>query len=266
MSHASSNSFNKAMVDVKNGFLRYPIWIHQAYHQLSAKYKRTVFGTLWISGNFLFMSFSVAFVFSSLFNHDLKVFLPFCLLGNLVGTSFVWIITEAPDLFMTNSPIIKNNALPFTTYAFEAVCKLLILFLHNLAVYFFVVIIFGIAPIPSWEAIISLILLPIMILPWGVLIGMISARYRDLRFLLPNLATLMFFLTPIYWMPDMLGERIYIAKLNPLYHMVSIVREPLLGRAPTMENWVYSIVFTLIGIALFLIFFPMFRKKIPFWV
>ena len=261
-----TNNFKKAFKDVVEGFKLYPIWTYQAYHLLVSKYKRTVLGTLWVSGNFLIMSLSISYVFGTIFNQPLKDFLPFCLMGNLVGGAIMWAVVEAPELYMSNSSLIRNNATPLSYYVYESVSKLLLLFAHNFAVYYLVVVAFGFAVIPRWEAIPGIILMTVILLPWGCLIGMVSARYRDLRFLLPNLSLFLFFITPIYWKPDMLGKRAFIAELNPLYHMISLIRSPILGTAPTMSDWLFSAGFAVIGLILWLVFFPTFRRRIAFWV
>lgn len=248
------------------GFNRHPIWLHQAYHNLTAKYKRTIFGTLWVTGSFLFTSISIAIVFSTIFGQNLREFLPYCLTGTLIASLFLSIITEGPELFMMNAPMIKNNAVPFTYYAFENLAKSTILFLHNLAVYYILMVIFQDLTIPNPLVVPGLILMVLIIFPWSMLVGMLAARFRDIRYLLPNFSTFLFFVTPIYWKPSALGERGAIAEFNPLYHMISILREPVLGRAPTLENWIWSVSIAALGIALWLLFFSWNRRKIPFWV
>ncbi|CAN1484367.1 hypothetical protein MCEMIH15_00004 [Caulobacteraceae bacterium] len=45
-----SGAMGKAFADLSNGLGLSHVWVHQAYHVISAKYKRTVLGSLWISG------------------------------------------------------------------------------------------------------------------------------------------------------------------------------------------------------------------------
>jgi ABC-2 type transport system permease protein/lipopolysaccharide transport system permease protein len=96
--------------------------------------------------------------------------------------------------------------------------------------------------------------------------GMMAARYRDLRFLLPSLSMLFFFLTPIYWQVNMLGPKAWIAKVNPLYNMVNLLRQPLLGTMADKDSWIYCICFCLLGFIGWLTVFSLFRRRIPFWV
>ncbi len=46
-----------------------------------------------------------------------------------------------------------------------------------------------------------------------------------------------FFLTPIFWMPNSLSHRPVFTVVNPFYHLIELVRAPLLGHEPTLLNW-----------------------------
>lgn len=257
---------SKVVKDLVNGWNLYPVWIHQAYHNLSSKYKRTILGTLWIAGNFVFTSLAITLVFGTIFHQDLKTFLPYSMLGNLVGSTCLWVFFEGPEMYIGYASIIKNHAYPFTYFSFESVTKVIFLFFHNLVVYYIFMAVSQNLVVPHWSAVPGLLVLTMALLTWGSVFGMLAARYRDLRFLLPSMATLLFFLTPIYWHMDLLGSRAWIATYNPLYNLVAIVREPLLGKLATMDNWIQSIGVTLLGFVVWLVFFGKFRRRIPFWV
>ena len=125
-------NLKKAFKDLAEGWRRYPIWIHQAYHALSSKYKRTIFGSLWLSANFLISSCSIAFVFGSLFKQDISKFISYGLLGNLFAGIILWIVTDAQEIFMNNGGLIKNKAIPCSYYVFEGAAKLMMIMLINL--------------------------------------------------------------------------------------------------------------------------------------
>lgn len=258
---------NKTIKDLISGAKLYPVWLHQAYHILSTKYKRTIFGTLWIAGNFVFTSLAITLVFGLLFKQDLKVFLPYAMLGNLTGSACLWVLSEAPEIYISNSSIIKNHAYPFTYYSFEAVARNIMLFLHNLIVFYVFMIFNGTLSVPTWTLIPGMLIVIGCMLTWGTVIGMLSARYRDLRYLIPNLAALLYFLTPLYWRVETLGpEHQWVAEVNPLYHLVSIIRSPLLGVPVTQLNWMYSLGMLAAGAVLWLATFTPFRRRIPFWI
>jgi len=257
----------KAVKDLNLGLSIRRIWVHQAYHDLTVKYKRTVLGSLWVSGSMVFTSVAVAIVFGGLFGQSLQQALPYVMGGNLCASLVFFPVIEAAEMFMAASGIIRNHAYPFTYYAFENVTRQFFLFLHNIVVYYIAMLLVGGLTVPHWTIVPGLIVTLINMVTWGMLIGMIAARFRDLRFLLPYLAQLFFFLTPIYWHADNLkGWRSYIALFNPFYGLIEIMRAPLMGHAAPISSWEMASGVFIVGILMWLIFFSLFRRRIPFWV
>ena len=257
---------DKTLKDLVAGFRLYPVWLHQSYHSLSSKYKRTVLGSLWIAGQFAFVSIAFTVVFGVLFHRNLHDFLPYAMAGNLTATACLGILLDGPELYMSNAGIIRNYAYPFTYFGFEQTARTLMLFGHNLIVYYVFMIFDQALHVPHWSVIFGLAIDAVAIMSWSLVTGMLAARYRDLRFLLPSLATPLFFLTPIYWPVENLGDHQYIANFNPLYSMISVVRLPLMGQAPTELNWEVSVLVALLGCAAWFVAFIFFRRRIPFWI
>jgi len=257
---------NKTVNDLVSGAKLYRVWLHQAYHVLSSKYKRTILGTLWIAGNFIFTSLAITIVFGFLFKQNLKDFLPYSMLGNLVGTTCLWIFSEAPEIFISQSSIIKNHAYPFTFFSFESVARSIMLFAHNLIVFYVFMLFNGTLTIPNWTVIPGLVVVMLTMMSWGTVLGMLAARYRDLRFLIPNFSNLLFFVTPLYWKVENLGPHRWIADYNPLYNLVSLVRVPLMGGSPTEWNWTFASCFCIAGVFVWFLMFAALRRRIPFWV
>lgn len=77
-----------------------------------------------------------------------------------------------------------------------------------------------------------------------------------------------FYLTPIMWMPNLLSDRagLYLLPLNPVFHLLEIVRSPLLGQFPTMNNWVVSLALALIGWVMALTIYGRYKRRIAYWL
>jgi ABC-type polysaccharide/polyol phosphate export permease len=78
----------------------------------------------------------------------------------------------------------------------------------------------------------------------------------------------LFLLTPIMWQPESLrgaGLRV-IADANPLYHLVEVFREPLLGVAPEPVTWAVSGASTALSLAVGVYFYARYRRRVAFWV
>ena len=74
---------------------------------------------------------------------------------------------------------------------------------------------------------------------WIVLtIGIVCSRFRDLGQIVANLLQIAFYVTPIIWMPSALSKRsdLLILEPNPVYHLMEIVRAPILGNLPSLTN------------------------------
>jgi lipopolysaccharide transport system permease protein len=97
-------------------------------------------------------------------------------------------------------------------------------------------------------------------------LGMISARFRDVPQIVSSSTQVIFFLTPVLWKPELLGRHRYIADWNPFYHLIEIVRAPLLGQWPSATTISVVCVLTLINFAIAAVFFPRFRARIAYWI
>ena len=68
------------------------------------------------------------------------------------------------------------------------------------------------------------------------------------------------------WKPELLRNRAYIADFNPLYHLLEIVREPLLGNLPSGKSYLAVLLITLVNMIIVSSFFARFRSRISYWV
>jgi ABC-type polysaccharide/polyol phosphate export permease len=257
----------KAITDLQNGLKLYYVWSFQAYHDITAKYKRTVLGSLWLAGTMVITSLSLAIIFGALFQMNIRESLPYTMAGILIFGLVGCVFYDCADMFMAGANIIKNHAYPFTFYAFHTVCKAFFLFLHNLVVFWIAIFLIGAVSIPHWSVLLALPVVLIFVFSWGMVSAMVAARFRDMRFMLPYIGQLFSMLTPIFWKVDTLkGPIRTVIELNPIYQLVQIVRQPLLGNMASAYAWQLSLGYTALGVLVWLLSFSAFRRRIPFWV
>ena len=152
-------------------------------------------------------------------------------------------------------------------YVYRSAWSKLVIFAHNFVIYFGVIIYFAI-----WPGATALLALPglMLVILNGALInlcvGIISARFRDVPQVINSAVQIAFFATPIFWKPELLKGRSYITDFNPFFHLLEIVRAPLLGTMPTAKNFFAVLVITLINIAVAGTFFARYRARISYWV
>ncbi len=259
--------FTKAITDLRRGLSLSHVWTHQAYHEISAKYKRTVLGSIWISGGMVATALALSIVIGGIQGQNLQDALPYVMCGILTYNLTGYILAEAPEVYMASAYIIKNHAYPFTYYSLESITRTFFVFGHNLIAYYLVLAILQRFAIPDWSIIVALPVVYVNSLVWGTIASMLSARFRDMRFLLPFMSQIVFFVTPVFWHPDhMQGWRANIVRFNPFYGLMEIVRSPLMGHSAPAAAWILALSSVVVGLLVWLFAFGSFRSKIAFWV
>lgn len=76
------------------------------------------------------------------------------------------------------------------------------------------------------------------------------------------------YITPIMWLPSRLDTEHarLILNFNPFYHLMSVIRDPLLGNTGSLLNWGVAAAMTIIGWAIALLFFNRFRSRVTYWL
>jgi ABC-type polysaccharide/polyol phosphate export permease len=100
----------------------------------------------------------------------------------------------------------------------------------------------------------------------SILLGMVSARYRDVPPIVMSFVQVIFFVTPIFWPPEAMGIWMQALPLNPLFAAVDVVRAPLLGGAPLTYSWAVLLIVTAVGCLGTFGLFAKFRPRIAYWI
>ena len=95
----------------------------------------------------------------------------------------------------------------------------------------------------------------------------------DLPQVITSLTQLLFFMTPIVWTTDALNSigangsgRMLVAKLNPMYHYIEILRAPLIGNTQSWHHWAVVGAFTVVGWSVAVLVMRNYRARISYWV
>jgi lipopolysaccharide transport system permease protein len=57
-----------------------------------------------------------------------------------------------------------------------------------------------------------------------------------------------------------------LIEFNPFYHMISLVRAPLMGDIPSYNTWIFCGVAALIGWGIALLVYARSRDRVVFWL
>lgn len=263
----SQGSFKMAVRDIIAGIAVWRLWVRMGWNDILQRYRRSLLGPFWLTASMAVMVVSLGVLYAELFRTPIDDFLPFLCIGLLVWSLIASFLTEGGAIFTTSESYIKQIRLPYSVYVYRSAWSKLIIFAHNFVIYFAVLFYFEI-----WPGAVGLLAIPAMaaILLNGALatvyIGILSARFRDIPQLIGSIVQIIFFVTPIMYKPTLLSNRSYIADFNPFFHLVEIIRGPLLGQIPTMTNYLVVLVITVVNLGLAGFVFTRFRARIAYWI
>jgi ABC-type polysaccharide/polyol phosphate export permease len=256
-----------ALRDLRDGLRAHRVWMMLAKMDIRQRYRRSVIGPFWITITQVIWILAIGPLYSHLMGEDPKLFIPYLAMGIITWGLVSGLILDGAGAFVSAENLVRSVKLPYTVHILRVMQRQLLIFLHNLLAFVPFMIVLGIRP--KWEwlmAIPGVLLIMLAALPSGFLLGTLSARYRDLQQMIASIVQLAFFMTPIFWQADLLGEHTWLADYNPFHLLLEGVRRPIVDGIPPME--VYGRIGILLGL-LFLgaaPFFARYRRRLAFWV
>jgi ABC-type polysaccharide/polyol phosphate export permease len=243
------------------------LWTTLGWNDIRQKYRRSIIGPFWITISMAIFILILGIVYSRIFHVGVSEYLPFLTVGYITWGFISMTTIESCTAFLEGERIIKQIRLPYAVYVLRVVCRNFIIFLHNAVVFVPVAIIFSVNPgLHGLMAIPGLVLLCLN-LSWVALsLSILNSRFRDLQQIVTTFVQIMLFVTPIMWPLSTLGEATYIAEINPLYHLIDIVRSPLLGQSPEFSSWLVAIALMFPGSAVSMWLLRRASHRLVFWI
>lgn len=239
------------------------------FQDIKQRYRRSALGPFWLTISMGVNIATIGIVFGQLFGSPMRDFLPFLTIGLVLWAYIASCVNEGCTAFIDAQGIIKQLPIPLSTHIFRVVWRNFIILLHNILIFPFVIIVFGKSI--TWSIIYGAIgiFLLILAMSWvALLLAIFCARYRDLPQIIGSVLQILFYVTPIIWMPSLLGDgkRVFYLETNPLYHLLQVVRAPMLGEPTTPMNWAVSIGIVVFGWCLTLLVYGKFKNRIAYWI
>lgn len=245
---------------------RRSLWTRLAWQDVLLRYRRSWLGPFWLTLSMGVMIASLGIVYGDIFKVNMHDYLPYITVGLLVWGLISSSIADGCQTFIEAEWFIKQIDLPITMFAFRVIARNIIIFAHNCVIYVLVMAVLGVGF--SWTALLAipgLLILALNALCSSLLLGMLSARFRDLPQIVASVLQIAFFVTPVFWRPNLVSNDL-VVMLNPFHHFIELVRAPLLGDAPALSSCLIAGALTVGGIALSLVFSRRFRSRVAFWV
>ena len=256
-----------ALSDLLEGLRRWELWGTMGWYDVRQHYRRSVLGPFWLTLSMAVMVGALGFLYGGLFGHTMQDYLPFLALGLIFWSFMASFMTEGCTVFTAAAPFIHQIRAPLSIYPFRLLWKNLIILAHNALVFVAVAAIFAV-----WPGATGLLVVPALMvvclagLSISVLLGLLTSRFRDIPPTVTSLVQILFFVSPILWKPEQVPVRAVFVDGNPFFHLLNIVRQPLLGELPPLSSWIISVALALGACLLAGICFARFRSRIAYWV
>lgn len=224
-----------------NAFTRYRFLISQMISRdFKTKYKRSVLGVMWSFLNPL-LTMSVQYVvFSTIFKSGIPNFPVYLLIGIVCYSFFTDAVGQSLMSIVGNTNLITKVYVPKYIYPITRVFSCGINLLFSL-VPLFIVMLLSATPFRPAALMLPfpLICLLLFCIGMGLLLCTCMTFFRDTQFLWQVVSMLWMYATPIFYPENILpGHLSLIIKLNPLYHVIRLMRSLLMdGISPDIRTY-----------------------------
>lgn len=253
--------------DIAVGISVWRIWGTLGWHDIRQRYRRSVLGPFWFTLSTAIMVIVLGMLYSTLLKQEISAYLPFLAVGLVIWQYIGSVINEGCGVFIGSAHLIKQMRLPLTVHVCRLVWRNFVILLHSLPVVIVMLLAFG-GSIKNTIVFVPFGLLLLMLhgIWMGVVLGILCARFRDIPPIVTNLVQVAFFFTPVMWMPEILEDRAWVAHYNPFYHLIEIVRAPLLDRPVHAESWIWALGLLFAGFAFAQHLMRRARNRVPYWL
>jgi len=264
ISPKKTGSFSRTFSDIwaYRELLYFFVW-----KEIKIRYKQTAIGVGWAVLQPLITMMISWFLFGIVLGVDTGD-LPypvFAFSGLVVWTYFSTSLNQSSGSIVQNTNLLtkvyfprillplSNCLIGLLDYAIASVILVILMLIFNIALSFWMLLFF-----------IPLILTLLLVSGLGFWLSATSAKYRDVRIIIPFFVTLLYFVTPVAY-PDSLlpPEYAWVITLNPLASIVAAQRGFLLGTGLT--DWAPLGIAAIISVLVFLggiLFFSRYEREL----
>jgi lipopolysaccharide transport system permease protein len=239
--------------DLWKGARAVNVWWSLAYFATKARFRRTVVGPLWMTLSLLIWVAMLSLVNSHLFSLPVREAIPNLIVAMVFWSYIASVMNEGSLALISAAGYLKNlNVSPFAHVMQCMASNMITLSFNALLIPISIVILCLREDVHPWHAfwaIPGFILLTLNLICVATLLAVVSLRYRDVPKIVLNAVQVLFFITPVFWIPAKETIPLFVL-LNPVYHMLELVRAPLLFEAPNPLSWLVVGVLTILLAAL----------------
>jgi ABC-type polysaccharide/polyol phosphate export permease len=253
--------------DISDGLANWRLWSMLGWNDIHQRYRRSALGPFWITISMAIFIVLLGLIYSKLFHQDIAVFLPYIAMGLITWGFISGTTTEACSVFLENTGIIRQIRLPYSIYVMRMIWRSFIVFLHTviliipIAIYFRMPLGLG-----TLLAIPGMFLVVVNQIWLSIVIGVVATRFRDITQIVATAIQISMFVTPVMWPVSAIPDARFIADINPFYHLIELVRAPLLGEIAEPLSWIVVLCMCIAGYGLAAVALTRASPRLVYWL
>lgn len=268
MTDTAPSQLTLLLRDVRASLAYWRFWLHLGLEDVLKQYRRSFLGPVWISLNTAVFIIAFGLVGSQIFRIELKQYMVYFCLGNIVFLFMSSLINEGCQTFIAAEAFLKQTPYPKLAFVLRVVWRCTLTMAHNLPVMLGVLLLYGdLGAIRVGPLALGLALTLATAILLVACLGAVCARFRDVPLLVTSVMQISMFLTPVMWKPEQLAPpAMVLVHYNPLAAFLDMLRAPLMGAVPGPHA--YAMVLAVLGVLL-LGFFTLFlysRRRLVYWL
>lgn len=256
--------------DLVASFRNPEFWALSSWLDIVVRYRQSRLGILWLIAPSIVYIWGVGGFFAAMQHISMPMFVAYVAVGYTVFRVINSVIIESTSAFAAAAPFILDGHVRLTDFVLRVIAKALFYFAVSLPV---VAIALAISPEMQWSGLLlSLVSFPLVMANalWiAVVFALVGARFPDLSQFVNNIFMFAFLLTPIIWHADAMPAgsiRGAIMRFNPFFHMIEVVRAPMLGQTVAASSIYYLGVMTAAGWVVAILAYRRYARFVPIWI
>ena len=254
--------------DIIEGLKLWRIWTALSWQEFRSAYRRSLLGVFWVMASFAGFVMIKLVIFSELVTTaDGQFYNAYLTVGFYLWVHNLLMVNSAPQTFVGATGWIRVESLPFSLYVFKNIMREL----YNFGLTFFVaagalIYIKFLPSVYSFYAIPAVVFYVLNAIWMKFLFGILGARFRDVGHLFSAVTLPLMFLTPIFWLPEQMGDLMKYLWWNPFYHYLEIYRAPVVSGVFPTTSWIFVLTLFVVGWLLAIISYARLSRRIVFWL
>ena len=264
---AGRSDFVETLRDIGGGLVKLRLVATIVGNEFATRYKGTLLGAFWLTATALMTVLGLGLIYSQVFQTDFRSFLPYVAIGMMVWGLISATVSEGTGVFSNAHGVYSQMRLPVSLFVYTLAGRSIYAFFFRSLVVLPLLYFRGepIATEAALEALGGLLLL-FWIGAWAAFpLGLLGARYKDTSQIASAFITFAFFVTPVFWQGERLGEYSFVVDFNPFHHFINVVRGPLLGLQDVTLSFMVAGAFAIVLPVIAVFSLAAHRHKMAYW-